>query len=606
MPATAPITQAPSQTQQKPVVYQVFTRLFGNTNSNNVPWGSIEQNGVGKFADFSDTALSEIRQLGVSHIWFTGVPHHVTTTDYTAYGISLDDPDVIKGRAGSPYAVKDYYNVDPDLAQDPARRMAEFEALIKRTHAHGMKVIIDIVPNHVARHYESVNTPAGVPALGSNDDPAQQYQRDNHFYYVPGTSFAVPEHPGNFHPLGGAAHPLADGQFDETPAKWTGNGARSAQPSASDWYETVKLNYGVKPDGSFDFPALPVHFANKPYAKHYAFWQNQDLPDAWYRMREIALFWLDKGVDGFRFDMAEMVPVEFWSFLNASIKHHKPDAFLLAEVYQPERYRDYLHRGLMDYLYDKVGFYDTLKRVMQQQDSVTSLDDVAARVSDIESSMLHFLENHDEQRIASEPFAGDAQRGKPALAVSALKSDAPYMLYFGQEVGEDGSEDMGFGDPSRTSIFDYAGVPAHQRWMNDGKFDGGQLTDDEQALRRFYTNVLNLAAYHPAMQGKMHSLLANQAVKSGEGDQVYSFVRSDPHQALLVLSNFSDSEQQVNLNIPISHTGLAAGTAVTAYSLLSGTTIPLMQQHNRIQVQVNVAATDAQIIELTVAANHSE
>ena len=599
MPTAAPETQEHHQPQQKPVVYQVFTRLFGNTKTNNVAWGSIEENGVGKFADFSDTALTEIRQLGVSHIWFTGVPHHATTTDYTDYGISLDDPDVIKGRAGSPYAVKDYYNVDPDLAIDPARRMAEFEALISRTHAHDMKVIIDIVPNHVARDYHSLNTPAGEPPLGSNDDPGEQYQRDNHFYYVPGTSFSVPEHPDNFHPLGGATHPLADGEFNESPAKWTGNGARSAQPSASDWYETVKLNYGVKPDGSFDFPALPKNFANKSYAKHYAFWQDQDLPDAWYRMREIALFWLDKGVDGFRFDMAEMVPVEFWSFLNASIKHHKPDAFLLAEVYQPERYRDYLQRGLMDYLYDKVGFYDTLKLVMQQQSPVKTLDETAARVSDIESSMLHFLENHDEQRIASAPFAGDAEKGKPALAVSALKSDAPYMLYFGQEVGEDGSEDMGFGDPSRTSIFDYAGVPAHQRWMNNGKFDGGQLSDNEKALRRFYSKVLNLAAYHPAMGGDMHSLLKNQVVQSGDGSKVYSFVRTHSQKALLVISNFSETEQQVELNFPISGTGLPAETTVKAHSLISRKTIPISRQPHHVKLQISVAAWDAQVIELS-------
>lgn len=602
MPSDIPTPEAYSQeqTQQKPVVYQVFTRLFGNTNTTNAPWGSKEQNGVGKFSDFSDTALEEIQQLGVSHIWYTGIPHHATASDYTAFGISLDDPDVIKGRAGSPYAVKDYYNVDPDLAQNPANRMAEFEALIKRTHAHKMKVIIDIVPNHVARQYESLNPPQGVPSLGVNDDKTRSYKRDNHFYYVPGAAFSVPDHPATFHPTGEAPHPLADGKFNEVPAKWTGNGARSAIPDVNDWYETVKLNYGVKPDGSFDFPVLPDTYSNKPHTDHYTFWQGKDLPDAWYRMREIALFWLDKGVDGFRFDMAEMVPVEFWSFLNSAIKHHNPDAFLLAEVYQPQQYRDYLQRGLMDYLYDKVGFYDTLKMVMKGQRPTSALDEVAAQVTDIESSMLHFLENHDEQRIASKPFAGDAQMGRPALAVSALKSDAPYMLYFGQEVGEDGSEDMGFGDPSRTSIFDYAGVPAHQRWMNEGKFDGGQLSEQEQELRRFYSKVLNLAAHHPAIQGEMISLLGYQNVMTSSSRQIYSFVRTHANTALLVVSNFSKSAQQVTLNFPAHIAGLPSASPLQAHSLLTGKQIEVSGANGQIELQINVAASDAQIIELSM------
>ena len=138
----------------KIVIYHVFTRLFGNTNTNNKPWGTIEENGVGKFADFNKKALTEIKNLGVTHIWYTGVPHHAVINDYTEIGISNDDPDVVKGRAGSPYAVKDYYNVNPDLAKNPSNRLKEFKSLIERTHKAGMKVIIDIVPNHVARKYE--------------------------------------------------------------------------------------------------------------------------------------------------------------------------------------------------------------------------------------------------------------------------------------------------------------------------------------------------------------------------------------------------------------------------------------------------------------------
>ncbi|MBD3584572.1 alpha-amylase [Salinimonas sp. HHU 13199] len=582
--------------QQKPVVYQAFTRLFGNKNSTNKPWGSMKENGVGKFADFSDKALSEIRALGVSHIWYTGVPHHATSTDYTQYSISLDDPDVIKGRAGSPYAVKDYYNVDPDLATDPAFRMQEFESLVKRTHANGMKVIIDIVPNHVARDYSPFKLPNGITALGEGDDTSVAYHRDNNFYYVPGSSFDVPAHSASFDPMGGAEHPLADGKFDESPAKWTGNGARSAQPDVNDWYETVKINYGVRPDGSYDFPALPADYATKPIDAHFAFWQDKSLPDSWYKMRDIALFWLDKGVDGFRFDMAEMVPVEFWSFLNASIKHENPDAFLLAEVYQPDRYRDYLHLGKMDYLYDKVGLYDSIKDVMQGSKDVSVIDNATNEVSDIADSMLHFLENHDEQRIASAPFAGNAERGKPALVVSALNSRAPFMLYFGQEVGEDGSEETGFGDPSRTTIFDYAGVPAHQRWMNEGAFDGGQLTAKEQALRTYYQHVLTIAAFHPAMQGGFQSLQQFIRTASDE-NSTYSFMRTLDKAPLVVISHFGDDTVTGAVDIPrrlFSDSVVASG--INMVDLLNNEPVATRVDNGVISIKFSLAKNQSLIL----------
>jgi hypothetical protein len=232
--------QAKTQTKdsdltKKVVVYQVFTRLFANTNTTNKPWGTIEENGVGKFNDITDTALEELKMLGVSHVWYTGVPHHAVIRDYSVIGISEDDPDVVKGRAGSPYAVKDYYQVNPDLAVNPAKRMEEFEALIARTHAHGLKVIIDIVPNHVARRYVGKNNPAGVVDFGAKDDQSLEYARNNNFYYVPGESFRVPASQNGYRPLGGEAHPLSDGKFEENPAKWTGKGSRKAQPDFYDW-----------------------------------------------------------------------------------------------------------------------------------------------------------------------------------------------------------------------------------------------------------------------------------------------------------------------------------------------------------------------------------
>jgi glycosidase len=525
--------------EHKIVVYQVFTRLFGNTNTTNKPWGSMEENGVGKFNDFSDKALLEIRGLGVTHIWYTGVPHHAVIRDYTAYGISNDDPDVVKGRAGSPYAVKDYYQVNPDLADNPGNRMQEFEALIARTHQHGMKVIIDIVPNHVARKYEGLNNPQGVKDFGAEDDTNVVYKRDNNFYYIPGKPFQVPEPLDGYQPLGGEKHPLADGKFDENPAKWTGNGSRDAQPHFYDWYETVKVNYGIRPDGSKDFPELPAGFDQQDFQAHYAFWKDKDVPSSWKKFKDIALFWVDKGVDGFRFDMAEMVPVEFWSYMNAAIKVKNPKAFLLAEIYNPKAYRDYIYLGKMDYLYDKVELYDTLKNIIQGKGSTDNIIPIQAGLADIGRHMLHFLENHDEQRIASPEFAGSAEKAKPAAVISATIDQGPMMMYFGQEVGEQGGEDAGFGKPSRTSIFDYIGVPNHQRWMNGGKFDGGQLSEEEKALRDFYHRLLNLTVNSPALMGAYQEIHShNQQHTAWYNDRVFSYVRWSDQQRLLVVSNF--------------------------------------------------------------------
>ena len=545
-------TAADAGPTSKPVVYQVFTRLYGNKNSTNKPWGTIEENGVGKFAHFTDAALESIRELGVTHIWYTGVPHHGVIRDYTDIGISEDDPDVIKGRAGSPYAVKDYYTVNPDLAVNPAERLAEFEALIERTHDHGMKVIIDIVPNHVARNYESIARPDGVDDFGANDDTSVEYARDNNFYYVVGEDFEVPESPEGYAPLGGDPHPLADGRFDESPAKWTGNGARSPQPDFNDWFETVKVNYGVRPDGTYDFDELPEEARFWGYSEHAAFWSDRDVPDSWKKFLDIALYWTAKGVDGFRYDMAEMVPVEFWSYMNSGIKVANPDAFLLAEVYNPRKYRDYLQLGQMDYLYDKVGLYDTLKPVMQGRGSTDNIAPVHAEVADIADHMLHFLENHDEQRIASDGFAGDADKGRPAMVVSALLSRGPTMLYFAQDLGEPGDGDAGFGDPTRTTIFDYWGVPTHQRFMNGGRFDGGASTEAELALRDFYRRLLNFSASNPALLGEYAEIHSANRIHSSEYDQsVFSFVRWQDDERLIIVSNFSPTETKtLSMTLP--------------------------------------------------------
>jgi glycosidase len=536
----------------KIVVYQIFTRLFGNTNPTNKPWGTIEENGVGKFNDITDKALQELKALGVTHVWFTGVPHHATVTSYRDFGISDDDPDVVKGRAGSPYAVKDYYNVDPDLAVDPAKRMDEFRALINRTHNNGLKVIIDIVPNHVARRYNSLQNSEGNTGFGANDDLTVVYRRDNSFYYIPGKPFEVPDPQNGYRPLGGQKHPLSDGKFDENPAKWTGNGSRNPKPSFWDWYETVKLNFGIKPDGVKDFDTIPGAVSCKSYMDCCAFWETRSVPETWKMFHDIALFWLKQGVDGFRFDMAEMVSVEFWNYLNSAIKKENPEAFLLAEIYNPRIYRDYIFNGKMDYLYDKVDLYDTLKHIIRGTGSTDNLPVLLARETDIENRMLHFLENHDEQRIASPEFAGDATKAKPAMVLSATIGTSPVMIYFGQEVGEPGAETGGFGLPSRTSIYDYVGVPHHQRWMNDGKFDGGKLSPEEKELRDFYKRLLNFTIHSPALSGNFREIhTVNRQQTAGYSNRVFSYVRWNEREKLVVACNFdNDNSYSFDLTIP--------------------------------------------------------
>ncbi|GGN03186.1 alpha-amylase family protein [Shewanella xiamenensis] len=629
----------------KPVVYQIFTRLYGNKNTTNKPWGTISENGVGKFNDIDDTALKSIKDLGVTHVWYTGVPHHALIGDYSAIGVSHDDPDVVKGRAGSPYAVKDYYNVNPDLAVDPAKRLQEFQALIERTHKQGLKVIIDIVPNHVARNYHSITKPEGVRDFGEDDNQTLEYAKHNNFYYVTdkkqSSGFQVPDLPESLKPLGGESHPLSDGQFEEIPAKSTGNGSRLAKPDMNDWYETVKINYGVRPDGSHDFPALPLRYATLGAELHYDFWQQRtrELPNSWIKFNQIAQYWLAMGVDGFRYDMAEMVPVEFWSYLNSHIKHSHPEAFILAEVYNPAMYRDYIQLGKMDYLYDKVDLYDTLKAIMAGQKSTAQIAADQAKVQDIDSHMLHFLENHDEQRIANAAFLGaltgntstdavDPRYALPAMVVSATLSTSPTLIYFGQEVGEAATQNLGFGHASRTSIFDYAGVPAHQRWMNQGKFDGGQSTPAEVALRTYYQKLLNLSTGQnaPALLGQYDSLdaanrsavsaakpsnKANNKTINGSAtsydDATFAFVRFEANttankgQKLIIVSNFSQTQaKSFSLKLPQSLIAQWQLTDATypLKDLLEDHEAQLVVEQGEGQVKLQLAPLSSAIFEL--------
>lgn len=517
---------------KKKVIYQIFTRLFGNKNTSNKPWGTLQENGVGKMDDITDKALQEIKNMGVTHVWYTGILHHALVSDYKSIGISDDNPYVVKGKAGSPYAIKDYYNVNPDLATNPQKRLWEFEQLIERTHRNGLKVIIDIVPNHVARKYESISAPKGVRDFGQDDDTSVEFRTDNNFYYVPNEALQLPQYPTDYHPI---SQGMNVAQYQEYPAKWTGNDVRNSHPEFNDWYETAKLNFGISQQGIKNFAELPQGYEYESYQLHYDFWQEQKVPNTWEKFCDIALYWIEKGVDGFRYDMAQMVPVEFWSYLNSAIKMKKPETFLLAEIYTPEIYRSYLYMGKMDALYNKVQLYDTLRNIIQHRHSTDRITQIQNELQDISHRMVHFLENHDEQRIASEEFATDPSRALPAMVVLHTISQACTMIYFGQEVGEPALEKAGFGSPSRTSIFDYVGVPQHQKWMNNGAFDGGQLSDKQKYIRSYYQKLLNIN-----LQGSFCDIhLHNRAFTEFYNDKVYAFVRGDKHlKKHIVVVNF--------------------------------------------------------------------
>ncbi|AFJ08120.1 alpha-amylase [Prevotella intermedia] len=514
----------------KLVIYQVFTRTFGNKNNNRKPNGTLAENGVGKMNDFDVATLQQIKSLGINTIWYTGVIRHATCTDYSAFGIPRQTPRVVKGKAGSPYAITDYYDIDPDIADNVAERMSEFEDLVKRTHKEGLKVIIDFVPNHVAREYKSICKPKGVKDLGETDDTGKHFDANNNFYYCPNESLDI------------SAIPLPNGieadnsnemaaEYTETVARCTGNDRFDAHPQANDWYETVKLNYGVD---YCDWGGRSTHF--------------EPIPDTWHKMTDILLFWAAKGIDGFRCDMAEMVPHEFWQYATEKVKAQYPHIVFIGEVYDPNQYRTYVAAGF-DYLYDKVGMYDCLRDVMCGHRSTSNISQQWQAIDDIREHILYFLENHDEQRIASDFFCGNMQKGIPALIVSALFQRNPMMIYAGQEFGERGMDGEGFsGVDGRSTIFDYWSVDA----IRKGVFERSELSAEQLQLEKDYRTILNICNSEKAVsEGKTFDLMyANEANEDFDSNKMFAFLRSFGNTTLLVVANFGEAEAHVRVNIP--------------------------------------------------------
>ena len=501
----------------KIIVYQIFTRLFSNRNTARIENGSLTENGCGKMNDFTPTVLKNIRAMGVSHIWFTGVIRHATQTDYSAYGIPTQHPEVVKGRAGSPYAIADYYDIDPDLAEDVPNRMKEFEALVERVHQAGMKVIIDFVPNHVAREYKSICKPEGVKDLGEEDDTSMHFSTKNNFYYCWGQSLDLSS-------ISHSTLHTPHSTYSENPARATGNDQFSNQPSANDWYETVKLNYGID---YCDAGGRSEHFS--------------PIPNTWGKMTDILLFWAGKGIDGFRCDMAEMVPAAFWTWATDKVKYQYPEMLFIGEVYDPNQYRTYIGAGF-EYLYDKVGMYDCIRDVICGKRSTTDITSQWQATDDIRNHMLYFLENHDEQRIASDFFAGKAEKGIPGLIVSVLLQQNPFMLYAGQEYGEQGMDEEGFsGKDGRTTIFDY--------WCVDtlARAEQRKLTKEEKALKAMYDKVLNIARSEKSVaEGESFDLMyVNQQYQ-----RQYAFLRKSDTEVLLVVANFEEQSADMDVMIP--------------------------------------------------------
>lgn len=517
---------------KKPIIYQMLPRIWGNNNTNPVKNGSLSENGTGKFSNIDTATLEYIKWLGCSHVWYTGVIRH--STQSIGEGCMPSHPQFVKGKAGSPYAICDYYDVNPYLADIPENRMAEFEALLARTHEAGLKMIIDFVPNHVARDYGKVNPVEGHPTLGAEDDKNVHWRSENDFFYYPGQELQLPTQcPEGMEP------------YYEMPAMATGNNCYSPEPGINDWYETVKINYG-----------------------------DSHTP-TWDRMFDIVDYWASKGVDGFRCDMVELVPVDFMTWLIKKIKEKHPDVIFIAEVYKKELYKEYVKSVGFDYLYDKSGLYDTLRTVVEKNvtdngmpvelwQSATGITRNWQFLGDLQPYMLNFLENHDEQRFGSDFFGKDGSNTFAPLYVSLFLNTAPFMIYFGEEVGEKGMDEEGFsGRDGRTTIFDWWSVGSVQRLrkviasgayksLDPESLVNAGLTEAEAAVFCRFAEATRTASEDSAIaMGTTYDLCyCNLSSDGFDKNRHFAFLRDYNEHTVMVVANFSNREASMKLTIP--------------------------------------------------------
>lgn len=504
----------------KVIIYQMLPRLWGNIGGKNIKNGTLKDNGCGKFSSIDTISLEYLRSLGVSHVWYTGIIRHATAED--SDGCTPSSADWVKGRAGSPYSITDYYDVNPYLADEPENRMEEFHKLVERTHAAGLKVIIDFVPNHVARDYgrfaAAHPAPTGMAALGESDDKSVHWKDSNDFFYYPGIPLALP---------------IQNQTYMEMPAMASGNSYTSS-PGVNDWYDTIKLNY------------CDTH------------------TETWEKMYDIVNFWAGQGVDGFRCDMVELVPPAFFKWLISRIKKDRPDLLFVAEVYQKTLYSKYIREIGFDLLYDKSGIYDTLRAIVEKnaKDSGVPVEDwqSAKRITwnwqslgDLQPYMLNFLENHDEQRFASDFFGCDARNSYAALYTALYLNNAPFMLYAGEEVGERGMDNEGFsGRDGRTSIFDWWAPSSLTRLYKYIHGEKEALATEEESMLDTYRKALKFAAEDNAVsKGTFYDLCyCNYASDGFNPDRHFAFLRDFEDETLLIVCNFSKNDAEMRISIP--------------------------------------------------------
>lgn len=517
---------------QKPIIYQMLPRLWGNDNTAPVKDGKLSENGTGKFSDIDRNTLDYLKWMGCSHVWYTGVIRH--STKESEQGCIPSHPQFVKGRAGSPYAICDYYDVNPYLADNPEDRISEFKNLIKRTHDAGLKLIIDFVPNHVSRDYGKSYPTEGHPILGSEDDKTCHWKADNDFYYYIGEHLTLPV-------------PAPEGMepYHEFPAMATGNNCYSPSPGINDWYETIKINYG------------------------------DEHTQTWDKMYDIIRFWIETGVDGFRCDMVELVPPAFFKWLIAKTKSQDKQIIFIAEVYKKELYEEYIRNIGFDYLYDKSGLYDTLRAITEKNvndngmpvelwQSASGITRNWQFLSELQPFMLNFLENHDEQRFASDYFGKNADNTFAPLFVSLFMNTAPFMIYFGEEIGERGMDEEGFsGKDGRTTIFDWWSVDSLRRLrklISSGQYktldaniiQNNGLNQKEAEFFCRFASALRFASSDAAVQkGTTYDLCyCNLSSDGFDKDRHFIFLRDHEEHTLLFAVNFSKSPANIRITIP--------------------------------------------------------
>ncbi len=534
----------------RPRIYQLLVRTFGNKNVTRKPSGTMEENGCGKFADIDDTVLRSLKEMGFTHLWLTGVLEQASTTDYPHR--SADHPALVKGRAGSPYAVRDFFDVSPDYAIDPLHRLDEFDALVSRCHSHQLRVLIDFIPNHVARSYESDVRPE--LDFGIDDDKLVFFHRDNHFFYLQ-----------KFHPGDGPPLVLPQREHVEPYQEWhgrvSGNNVVHWNPGISDWYETAKINYGHDFTTGRDTSHLP---ASDAILEH--------VPRTWRWMDEVIAWWQARGIDGFRVDMAHLIPMEFWSWLLRRARLRKNDVFFVAEAYDNDPAKlteghvlDALLQAGFDAVYDDPA-YDLLMGLYDEGKWCNDLDTLIFTGERFHRS-LRYGENHDEVRLANPHEWGGVGMavGRPVCAALFAMGRGPMMIYHGQEVGEDAVGNSGFtGENARTTIFDYWSLLSLGAWMNGGRCDGGGLTSEQSELRKWYGSLLRLMAEPAFERGGFYGLnFANRdnphfgriQGETVSGHWLYAFLRHDQGsgQVFLVVVNFHPHENMSDVRIRIPH-----------------------------------------------------